>query len=574
MAEAVNGQGDWGAGIYRGREAPPNAAYDLLNLLIDDEGQVFRRGGTAYKSNLDLSIDQLLGLADMATVVGPRTLAWGNSGIYALAADDATPLLVEGVGVPYTARAVGVGGYIAIPSPSGPGAYLYAGSRLTSFYTTGSISLTAGSKTVIGTGTAWLGNIDPGTIITPIVSGGLDSGVVQSIDSNTQVTLTKPAPVTGTIGSYLARARTTAFLNYQPTWKPHAIASAAGRLLILVDNRVYFSEIGDPKALSVGSAEPTSYHELPSEALMLGGEGIGNSALIFTSAGVWRIDNLEFDPLDDLGNIQHTVQQVNKALILWGDGGVASWGGMVLVPAVDDVFLMSPDGSAEAISEAIRPLYRSYVQAGYQPGVAVVHRGHYFLPIMTVPLETGEEGTGQAIVVDMLVCRLDRGYAWTRWSHSARGPALTQRIGSSSRSPRLLGVYGRRIMDLTGCLNPSLDNAVDADLQPHEISIVTRDYLTPSGGRGSTTLSLRAAYEADAAGPITVTAEYARGLEGSFYSDMPLVKGGGLSDGTDHSVWRVNKQGRSIRFRLQCQDALATFTLRSLEAPWRQHGLR
>jgi hypothetical protein len=88
---AIAGQADWGAGIYRGREAPENAAYDLLNCLLDDEGQPFRRGGSAYKSNANHG-STLLGLWDGQTSAGGRTVSWGSAALYTLSGDDATPV--------------------------------------------------------------------------------------------------------------------------------------------------------------------------------------------------------------------------------------------------------------------------------------------------------------------------------------------------------------------------------------------------------------------------------------------------------------------------------------------------
>jgi hypothetical protein len=38
--------GDFGGGIYRGRKAPPNTVYDLVNGLINDEGLPYRRSPT------------------------------------------------------------------------------------------------------------------------------------------------------------------------------------------------------------------------------------------------------------------------------------------------------------------------------------------------------------------------------------------------------------------------------------------------------------------------------------------------------------------------------------------------
>jgi hypothetical protein len=121
---------------------------------------------------------------------------------------------------------------------------------------------------------------------------------------------------------------------------------------------------------------------------------------------------MAFDVVDDVGNVQHRVAQVSKDVILWGDAGISAWAGAFVVPAVEDIYLFSPDGTTQVVSEAIRPLYRSYVRAGYQPGAATVHRGHYLLPILN--------GTA---LVDELVCRLDRPYQTPGGGRSGRSRA-------------------------------------------------------------------------------------------------------------------------------------------------------
>jgi hypothetical protein len=94
---SVIGQADFGAGMYRGREAPDNAAYDLLNCLIDDEGQPRRRGGSAFKSNANAGTT-LVGIADRQLYAGQRTVMWpSGSALYALASNDASPVTLSTV---------------------------------------------------------------------------------------------------------------------------------------------------------------------------------------------------------------------------------------------------------------------------------------------------------------------------------------------------------------------------------------------------------------------------------------------------------------------------------------------
>lgn len=566
MAEPVNGQGDWGAGIYRGREAPANAAYDLLNCLLDDEGQPFRRGGSAYKMTSDAPA-ALQFVWDGDVFAGHRTVVGTASGGYPLNVDDVT-LNTTALAAPFASgpfgRGVAVGSLLFMRVFDGTSYRLraYGGSYKTwAWSPAGTFSISPGSTTLTVSGGGLLANVDKGMLVgTPNEDNPL---IVEEVLTDTSAKVRNPATVALSLsGLNFSSASYGVFSGvFTLAQRPGPLASAARRLIICRENRAYFSQPGRPQPTP--SYDPgANYHELPTGSVITGAEGVGDSCLLFTASGVWAISNMEFDPLDDAGNIQHTVRQVNE-LVLWGDEGIAQWRGAPVVPAVDNVWLMPLGAEPVPIGGALLPLYPEYVAAGYQPGFATVHRGHYFLPILN-----------GASVVDVLVCRLDRGFAWTRWSGHAAGLGFARRIGAGTRSPRLFGISGARLTDLTGCFNPSGSNASEADGTTHPVTIDTRDYPTPGGGKGSTTLALKVAYEAAAAGTPVVTADFSRGLEGAGYTALTLVKGGAASDGQDHSVWRVNKQARAIRFRIQSSSALSSFKLRSLEAPWRQSGLR
>jgi hypothetical protein len=65
---------------------------------------------------------------------------------------------------------------------------------------------------------------------------------------------------------------------------------------------------------------------------------------------------------------------------LWDDAGVAGlstyagllgqWSGQLVVPALDDVYMLGVDSPPVPLSRGIRPLYRSYVASGLRAGVA------------------------------------------------------------------------------------------------------------------------------------------------------------------------------------------------------------
>ena len=311
---------------------------------------------------------------------------------------------------------------------------------------------------------------------------------------------------------------------------------------------------------------------LPAASLIIGADSIGDTLVLFTTAGVWTVSNASLDPVDDFGNIEWSQQQISKDAVLWGDPGIAGWNGALIVPAVDDVFLFTLDGVARPLSQSIRPLYRSYVKAGYQPGTATVHRGHYWLPIVN--------GTA---LVDTLVCRLDAGFAWTRWSGHAAGGAYAQRVGSTTRSPKLLGIDGQRVTDLTGTLVPSSSNAQDADGANFDFTITTRDYETSQGSQPGFVQRARAVYELTddsngATAAPTVAIAFSSDQDAGAWTNLSDKgqQGGGAGWGTsagDKYQWaNVGRRRQRIRFRLTFSGASASAILRSFKTLTRPQG--
>jgi hypothetical protein len=82
---AISEQGQWGAGIYRGRTAPDGSVYDALNALVNDEALLFKRGVSAYYSASDApaALTALWSIY-MRVVAANRVLATTASGLYAL----------------------------------------------------------------------------------------------------------------------------------------------------------------------------------------------------------------------------------------------------------------------------------------------------------------------------------------------------------------------------------------------------------------------------------------------------------------------------------------------------------
>lgn len=581
MARAEQAQ--FGGGIFRGRRAPSDTVYDALNALINDERELFRRAGSTYKAGSDAD-GTLLGLWDGHTVAGRRTFFWSATSPYVLDSNDST-IIDLGATVPEPlASGVEIGGLVFFKGGLSGGSdeteVVYAGSRKAQ-YTTGTLTSTNGSAAVTGSGTSWLANVDAGMIL--LTSTNNLIGIVKSVESNTALTLTRPTTVNWA-STYTAtpinrftvngnNAGGVLFAN--PTTAFHAVAGQ--RLIRTRDNRAYFSVpashakfikttgISYPAPFETHVDDPAAavidYHELLRAALIIGADSIRDTLILFTTEGVWAISNMALDALDGAGNVQHEVAQISQDLILWGEAGIVGWAGALVIPATDDVYVMGLDANPAPLSDGIRPLYREYVEAGYKPGIASVYRAHYHLPILD----------GSNNVIDSLVCRLDlrdsrgaRRPGWTRWANHAAGRAYATRVGATTREPKLLGLAGLRVTDLTGCYDPDPARKADADGTNHSCVVTTNDYAT--GGRLNTVQKVRAEYElVDAASDNpTVTVEHARGAEGSSFTSASAVRGGAESDGTDFSRWRVGKRADRIRFRISTVGAAARFILRKV----------
>lgn len=582
MALASTDQADFGAGIYRGREAPPNAVYDAVNALVDDEGQLFRRGGGSYvtTSNAGANLFSLKS-SYLPMPSAQRTIAFSATNHYAVNGSSFVTLGTPASGPyppPQGSRIAAAGKIIVWPvlftAPTELLVGTYGGSLKASEYTTGTVTVTNGSATVTGSGTSWSANVDAGMFF-DATGGTTRLLLVKSVTSNTSLILDQPWNGTTAAGVSYA-ARPVEFLGSSPSlatiFQP-ALSSAAQpyvayvgrRILMAYGTRIAFTSIDEP---SVQSA--TDYHELPGDAFITGLDGIGDTAYVFTTEGVWTIAGLFLDPVDAYGNIQHAAGRNNKNVILWGDSGLAAWTAGFVVPAIDDVYLLGPDGSSVAITGNIRPLYRSYVAAGYQPGLATTHRGHYFLPIMS--------GT---TLIDTLVCRLDRDTAWTRWAGHSAAPGYATQVGATTRSPKLLAVQGQRVLDLTGTLVPASTNALDADGTTSDCVITTRDFplgqqpglvkkarlryeLTDDGSGGTAAPTVALAFSSDQdAGTFTTLTD--KGLQGGGTA-------GAVSAGDKYSWWLVAKKRERLRLRITVTGACASFVLRSVELLLRASG--
>jgi hypothetical protein len=469
-------QEDFSAGMSRD-VAPPlisrSGAFDMANALLDEDGSVYRRGGSIYKSTNGLGNSGLWMLADVYLKPGLRTLVASDEDFGALAADDTTLVNIGGTGVDEPKQFAVLDDILFLG-----GGVLYGGSLKSGPYSEGTISVTNGSTAVLGTGTDWTTSVDAGMLLQ---IGSERVYVVQSVNSATSLTLGDPYEgATGSGKTYSANTIYQATLG-DPYEEWEYVATCANRLVLASGNKIRFTEINKPWTF-VNSLGTVNEHTLPEGTRIVGLATVGQTLLVFTTGGIWTIEGLALDIVDLNGNNQHRIQVLSTEVVLASAPGLAGAGQMLIVPATDGVFLMDGVSQPQRISRPIDRLYRRRISDGYVFGQAVVYRNHYFLPIL-----------GERDVRDCLVCRVDRPisdrrqriYPWSRFDGDAgetRAFAVRNTIGP--REPFLLGAQARtpsRIVDCSGFFEPSTENEADADGSVHELDIITRDIETGGG---------------------------------------------------------------------------------------------
>lgn len=563
-------QQDFAAGMVRVAPhlLPTNAAWLLQNLMLDDDGSVFKRGGTTAKTDV-FDANGLTWCWDGYLLGGQRTVVASATKFGVLDTDDETILNLANGGLSAPARPVVMNGVLFV------GTKAYGGSRITTAYSAGTLAVTEGSATVTGTGTSWSTNLSAGSLLA--VSGRLVA--VQSVDSDTQVTLSK-----AWTGSTAAGVSYTAgpMQSIPSAMHPSGVYAVAGnRFLSCVNDFAYFSDIDD-----WNTWDPTDYHRVGG-ATITGAVSLSDITFLFTTGGVWAISNITYDLTDALGNVQQRLDPVNTDLVLWGSQGVASWQNTLIVPAIDGLWLFG-NGAPVKASNAITALWTGYVEGGYTVGQAVVYQGRYILPVLN--------GTN---LIDLLVCRIDRPikagrldtvFPWTTWAGSgADMTAFTVRVGAAVREPVLFGAAN------TGHLVTYPEFVPDGTPLDHDgsapiVDLVTRDYAT-----GALNVNLvkwaRVRYELIAKTATAVLgalygsegrpglAQWGEVVWGNFqwtaadYPDFAFLDGEAPEDdGANPFKWKVNKKVRYFRFRLVCDDPCDRLVIRSIELAVRPSG--
>lgn len=590
MTLAGQAQEDFSLGAFQGvaRHLIPNRGfYAGSNVLLDDDGAHYERGGSAYLSTSAFNAAGLRFILDAYLAGGARTLI-ADAADFGVLDGSESPVNLGGAGLASPKRAAVIGGVAVI----GGGA-MYAGSRKASNYVAGTISTTLGSKTVTGAGTAWLANADAGMFLRV---GSERYYVIASVDSDTQVTLTE-AYEGSTAG---AKAYTLSALATAPRTSDF-YAVGFDRLISIENDEVHFSRGVSPGASGfppVGNSQwqtfdATDLHKIPGGVTGIGAYFLRDTLYVFTTGGVYAVANMAYDLTDDAGNQQQSLTRVSPDLTLWANEGLASYGSTMIVPATDGVWLMDGVSAPQKLSRSIDARYISYVRAGHKPGLATVYRGHYLLPILT---------SGN-VLVEVLVCRLDRPqnttigvvFPWTWLTGSGVNVVGYSVRSGTGQLPKLLGAglqTSARVLDCSGYFEPSAGVKQDHDGTNFEYDLTTRDYTPDRLNVDALVRKLRLRYEMfDAASDNpTITAFYSVGRQqpqtggnwgenwgtliwsDALTDEVQMAGQAREDDGRTPYNWAVNKRARFIRFRFRSSAPVAKLVVRNLELFSRASG--
>jgi hypothetical protein len=474
-----------------------------------------------------------------------------------LAADDVTPVTL-GLGLPVgPSKAAVANGMLFLPS-----GYIYGGSRLLADKTQTGLTFTVnhGDPVVHGSTSPtpnWNdGSIDPGMLFRWYGGTGADTRyyVVKSVDAHNQITLATPwlgdSRVAAGAGVEFTRvgfhSSTAAGLN-----APMYIAAGNKLLALMPGGQVRMAALGDPFTMVA-----TEMWQLPAGVELLGGEGIRDRALIFTTAGVWAVSNLAYSLLSARGDPQQRLEQVSRDLILWSWAGVAQCGTRLVVPAVDGVWLADAVSAPQRIPAGIDELYRSYRRRGLS------HRDRHRVQQPLLPahpqrerqrdrparLSAHRDQAGPGVRMDALL-RRRRERRWDHRPHRQRhrAPAIPDRCpsrhGPGPEAPVLhpLSHRRRRLRFPNGARDaPVVHRQPREELRleaPRALRLLGHDSGRLAGGRRRLDQSTP-----DAAAAVL--------------TDTP-------------ASWAVAKLRRSMRFRLRTS---AQFVLHSLEVFVRPSG--
>lgn len=578
------GQDDWSDGEVQ--DVAPAlisqaGAARIVNRLLDEDGNPYRRGGTSYVSKEGLGSSGLRWGWSGFLLPGARTLLANESDFGVLGSDGTSVVNLGGSGLGSALPAAVLQDLLYV------GGTLYGGSRKSAVYSTGTVSVTNGSRIVTGSGVTWSTLVDAGMLFRV---GPTDRAyVVEAVNNSSSLTLRDAYQ--GATGSGKAYSLNPTLPATAPYDTFNYVTVCANRLVFGRGRTIKFTEVNNPHSFT-NSHGTINEHTVPEGVEIVDLAAAGQTVLVFTTAGIWTLDGLALDIVDSAGNPQHRLERLSGSIILAGAPGVAGSGQQLVVPAGDGIYLMDGVSQPVKISRPINRIYSQYIADGYLLGGAEVYRGHYFLPILTV----GKK------VKTVLVCRLDRPtrdrgqtiYPWGRLSGAgAEMAAYFTRTAVDPDEPELLGAQAgssSRLIQCSDYFEPSTTSTTDADGSSFADEVITRDFETGSGTL-NVARALRVRHE------LTDSSEAARLQIG--FSTGTAKSGGarfghaqfghakfsgesgasftpcgeaGPSDGRDPARLRINKRARFIRFRLRGTGSPSRSVLRSLDLAVRPSG--
>lgn len=565
-------QVDFGAGIVRHvsvEDIPPNGSRDLNNYFLKPDGNASRRGGTVYKSgsSFGTSINFLWG----GVINGmQRTLFASASAFGILDSDDSSVLNIGGSGIDEfcssTVMTSGLGieaegDYLFINGAQGNvnGGHIYAGSKKTANYSTGTITATAGSKTITGSGTSWTANVDKGMLLQFSADGR--PYAVQSVDSNTQITLMEESALNAGPGQTYTLKPVVSVSTSVNNVDADFYAVVANRLIAAAGSTVWFTPQNQP----FNVLDLSNSHELPDGVVITGLRAIDQDLLIFTTQGIWVLRGLAYNIVDDLGNPQHQLIQLSKELSLWHEAGIAAWEHGYVVPMDGGVYLMDGVSSPVYLSRSIQPYIDIYRIANYSLGQGVVFGSHYLLPIP----DAGR----------VFVCRLDRPvqdsegntiYPWTTFDFPVNINCFAVRRWDDGSLALLAGQSASpsRILDCSGFFNPSATVKADANGTAHQATWVGRAIPTGNGTLNSVRKCYINAQIIDAASDNPTMEVYyttdigAYGVTSPSFTDIGTIP---ETPGIAPWKFKVGQFVRSIQFKTVTSGAAQLINLKGYE---------
>lgn len=361
---------------------------------------------------------------------------------------------------------------------------------------------------------------------------------------------------------------------------PGFAATAANRLISAAGSTVKVGTVPAEEG-GVFTFPAVNYFSLPGGAEIVGAQGLRSSCVVFTTEGIWLLSGLEHEIVDAEGNVQWRQDLYAPNAVVWGTAGVVGYQGGLVVPCKDNIYLMELGVSSEKaapfvkISEAIQAPYRAYVAAGYEPGIATVYRGHYFLPILS-----------GATVVDVLVCRLDatnsRGAHTFPWTHLKDYGARVAAYCVTEEEQAFLGLSQAegKLMRCDTYFAPAHGVSADADGSTHSFSVTYRDIAT-GGLIPNTVKYVRLRYQMTAPSTSYLTlgfgdTNFGGALwddfnwdEADWAGDVGFTEQEGHAPGdpsaTDPFTWRVGRKVRYARVRVSQVGPSSSTSLRTLE---------